>query len=236
MYLGIHLDRTLSYKLHIQKTKMKGNARNNIIRKLANSKWAGCRATTLRTSCLALCYSATEHAYPVWARSGHANKLNPAIHECCRIITGCLKPVNVTSILLLIGIAPPHIRRTVASHVERQRQTTQTSHQLYGNVRTICWPTEIAEQRHAHVDTARRGSSGVRWTACHAKTTTRRWGYIDNTHQSTATVENCKQWLTASATGYLALLPGRPHHHHREGKCMCPDVATPCAREGHERR
>ena len=104
VYLGIHLDRTLSYKVHIQKTKMKGNARNNIIRKLANSKWAGCRATTLRTSCLALCYSATEHAYPVWARSGHANKLNPALHECCRIITGCLKPVNVTSILLLIGI------------------------------------------------------------------------------------------------------------------------------------
>ena len=40
---------------------MKVNARNNIIRKLANSKW-GCKASTLRPSCLALCYSAAEYA------------------------------------------------------------------------------------------------------------------------------------------------------------------------------
>ena len=39
VYLGIHLDRTLCYKKHIKKTIMKVNARNNIIRKLANSKW-----------------------------------------------------------------------------------------------------------------------------------------------------------------------------------------------------
>ena len=31
VYLGIHLDRTLCYKTHIEKTKMKVNARNNII-------------------------------------------------------------------------------------------------------------------------------------------------------------------------------------------------------------
>ena len=37
VYLGIHLDRTLCYKTHIEKTKMKVNTRNNIIRKLANS-------------------------------------------------------------------------------------------------------------------------------------------------------------------------------------------------------
>ena len=41
VYLGVHLDRTLCYKTYIEKTKMKVNARNNIIRKLANSKW-GC--------------------------------------------------------------------------------------------------------------------------------------------------------------------------------------------------
>ena len=87
VYLGIHIDRTLCYKTHIEKTKMKVNARNNIIRKLANSKW-GCKAMTLRPSCLALCYSAAENACPVWARSTHAHKLNPALHDCCRIISG----------------------------------------------------------------------------------------------------------------------------------------------------
>ena len=98
VYLGIHLDRTLRYKTHIEKTKMEVNARNSIIRKLANSKW-GCKASTLRPSCLALCYSVAEYAWPVWARSTHAHKLNPALHDCCRIISGCLKPTNLDSVL-----------------------------------------------------------------------------------------------------------------------------------------
>ena len=129
VYLGIHLDRTLCYKTHTEKTKLKVNARNNIIRKLANSKW-GCKASTLRPSCLALCYSAAAYACPVWARSTHAHNLNPALHDCCRIISGCLKPTNLDSVHLLAGIAPPHIRRTVACRMERTRQTTDARHQL----------------------------------------------------------------------------------------------------------
>ena len=118
----------LCYKTHIEKTKV--NARNNIIRKLANSKW-GSKASTLRSSCLALCYSAAEYACPVWARSTHARKLNPALHDCCRIISGCLKATNLDIVHLLAGIAPPHIRRTVACHMERTRQTTDARHQLF---------------------------------------------------------------------------------------------------------
>ena len=129
VYLGIHLDRTLCYKTHIEKTKMKVNARNNIIRKLANSKWR-CKASTLRPSCLALCYSAAEYACPVWARSAHAPKLNPALHDCCRINSGCLKPTNLDSVHLLAGIAPPHIRRTVACRMERTCQTTDDRHKM----------------------------------------------------------------------------------------------------------
>ena len=129
VYLGIHIDRTMCYKTHTEKTKMKVNARNNIIRKLANSKW-GCNASTLRPSCLALCYSAAEYAYPVWARSNHAHKLNPALHDCCRIISGCPKPKNLDSVHLLAGIAPPHIRRTVClphgTHLTNDRRQTLT--------------------------------------------------------------------------------------------------------------
>ena len=105
---------------------MKVNARNNII---ANSKW-GCKAMTLRPSCLALCYSAAEYACPVWARSTHAHKLNPALHDCCRIISGCLKLTKLDSVHIPAGIAPPHIRRTVACRMERTRQTTDARHQL----------------------------------------------------------------------------------------------------------
>ena len=67
VYLGVHLDRTLYYKTHIEKTKTKVNAINNIIRKLANSK-LGCKASTLRPNCIALCHSAAEYACPEWTR------------------------------------------------------------------------------------------------------------------------------------------------------------------------
>ena len=53
VYLGVTLDRTLSYKAHIEKTKKKVGTRNNIIRKLRTSKW-GATPTTLRSSALAL--------------------------------------------------------------------------------------------------------------------------------------------------------------------------------------
>ena len=155
VYLGVHLDRTLCYKTHTEKTKMKVNARNNIIRKLANSKW-GCKASTLRPSCLALCYSAAEYPCPVWARSTHVPKLNPALHDCCRIISGCLKPTNLDSVHLLAGIAPPHIRTTIACRMERTRQTTDDGRQTS----TIPSPTSckqigVAEELHAHRHAAR---------------------------------------------------------------------------------
>ena len=75
-YLGVTLDRTLSYKTHIHNTKMKVSTRNNILKKLANSRW-GTNARTIRTTALALCYSTAEYAAPVWERSAYAHLLNP---------------------------------------------------------------------------------------------------------------------------------------------------------------
>ena len=129
VYLGVTLDRTLSYKAHIEKTKKKVGTRNNIIRKLRTSKW-GATTTTLRSSALALCYSAAEYACPVWELSIHAKKLDVTLNETCRMITGCLKPTNTNSLPVLAGIAPPDTGRAVASRTERTRQTTDQRHPL----------------------------------------------------------------------------------------------------------
>ena len=131
VYLGIHLDRTLCYTTHIEKTKMKVNARNNIIRKLANSKW-GCKASTLRPSCLALCYSAAEYACPVWVRSTHTRKLNLALHDCRRIISCCLKPTNLDRLPVYTywSVSPlltPGKLLPAAWNAHDKRQTTDTN-------------------------------------------------------------------------------------------------------------
>ena len=90
-------DRTLSYKTHIHNTKMKVATRNNLLKKLANSRW-GTNARTIRTTALALCYSTDEYAAPVWERSAYAHLLNPELNQACRAITGCLRPTNVENL------------------------------------------------------------------------------------------------------------------------------------------
>lgn len=132
VYLGVTLDRTLSYKEHIQKLKCKTAARNNILRKLASTTW-GANPRTIKTTALALCYSTAEYACPVWERSKHASKLDPALNEACRTITGCLRPTNVENVYLLAGIAPPATRRNITAQQERRKQVDDTRHSLHNH-------------------------------------------------------------------------------------------------------
>ena len=52
-YSDVTLDRTFSYKQHMQNTKMKVATRNNLLKKLANSK-CGINTSTIITTALAL--------------------------------------------------------------------------------------------------------------------------------------------------------------------------------------
>ena len=131
-YLGVTLDRTLSYKTHIHNTKTKVATRNNLLKKLANSRW-GRNARPIRTTALALCYSTAEYAAPAWESSAYAHLLNPELNQACRAITGCLKPTNAENLYLLAGIAPPEIRRSVCARVERTKQVERETHFLLGH-------------------------------------------------------------------------------------------------------
>ena len=132
-YLGVKLDRSLTYRDHVNKLRTKVGARNNILRKLGNSKW-GAHPETIRLTALALCYSTAEYACPVWSRSAHAKKINPMLNDSCRCITGCLKPTNINSLYILSGICPPDIRRDVATRKERSVQVADLRHPLYGQL------------------------------------------------------------------------------------------------------
>ena len=120
-YLGVTLDHMLMYKVHITKTKGEVSSRNAIIRKLTHSKF-GADPSTICTA---------EFACPVWECSKHAIKLDSTLNECCRIITGCLKPTRTDHLHILAGIAPPGIRRAVASQSERVRQLDDPCHHMF---------------------------------------------------------------------------------------------------------
>ncbi|KAJ8351061.1 hypothetical protein AAFF_G00157240 [Aldrovandia affinis] len=49
-------------------------------------------------------YCLEEYACPAWERSTHAKKLDPALNESCRCITGCLKPTNTNNLYILAGV------------------------------------------------------------------------------------------------------------------------------------
>ena len=130
VYLGVTLDRCLTYKDHIAKTKAKTGARNSILNTLANTNW-GTDAKTIRTTSMALCFSCAEYAFPVWSRSPHASKIVPVLNAACRAISGCLRPTRVEDQYLLCGIAPPHIRRAVSSQLEKLKQENNPLHPLF---------------------------------------------------------------------------------------------------------
>ena len=130
VYLGVTLDRTLSFKEHTRKVKEKVATRNSLLRKLANSKW-GANPQTLRQTALALNYSAAEYCSPVWERSCHSHNVDAELNQTCRIITGALRPTPLPVLCRLVGIAPPNIRRATQSKVEKYKQEYDSRHSLY---------------------------------------------------------------------------------------------------------
>ena len=65
----------------------------------------------MRTGALALVYSAADYAPPARCRSTHTRKLDVALNDTMRTITGCMRPTETTFLPVLAGITPPDIRR-----------------------------------------------------------------------------------------------------------------------------
>ena len=112
-YLGIKLDRSLTFRRHLESLRKKLTTRVGLLRRLAGSGW-GAGATTLRTAALALVHSAAEYCAPVWCRSAHTRLIDKPINDALRIVTGCLRPTPIDNLFVLAGILPTELRRKKA--------------------------------------------------------------------------------------------------------------------------
>ena len=106
MYLGVTLDRSLTFNQHLQNVTAKTRSRVNLIKKLASTDW-GADFTTLRTSAIALVFSADEYASPTWCQSRHTNKLDAAINDA----SGAMKLTSTQMLPVPAGIPPADIRQ-----------------------------------------------------------------------------------------------------------------------------
>ena len=128
-YLGVSLDRSLTYRPHLESLRKKLTSRFTLLRRLAGSGW-GAGATILRTATLALVHSSAEYCAPVWCRSAHARFIDPAINDALRIVTGCLHPTPADNIPILAGIQPAEFRRSGAT-LAQGRRAMEPGHLLH---------------------------------------------------------------------------------------------------------
>jgi len=105
------LDRSLTYRRHLEPLRKRLTSLVALLRRLAGSSW-GAGATTLRTATLALMDSTAEYCAPVWCRSAHTRIIDPAINDVLRIVTGCMRPTSADNLPILAGIQPAELRRS----------------------------------------------------------------------------------------------------------------------------
>ena len=130
-YLGVKLDRLLTFRHHLVALGKKISSRVALLRRLVSSGW-GVGARTLRIATLCLVYSTSEYCAPVWCRSAHTRLIDSILNEALRIVTGCLRPTPTDHLPVLSGIQPAELRRMGASFSLAHRRSLDPDHILYG--------------------------------------------------------------------------------------------------------
>lgn len=112
-YLGVTLDRSLTFKKHLENVQKKVRTRINFLHKLAGTGW-GSDAHTLRIASIALVYSTAEYCSGAWLNSKHIKKIDVQLNSVMRVISGALKSTPLGWLPVLSNISPPDIRRKQA--------------------------------------------------------------------------------------------------------------------------
>ena len=81
-YLGVKLDRSLTFCHHLVALLKKLSSRVTLLRQLVGSGW-GAGAKTLRIATLSLVYSTAEYCAPVWCRSAHTCLIDSVLTTPC---------------------------------------------------------------------------------------------------------------------------------------------------------
>ena len=117
-YLGVKLDRSLTFRHHLEALRKKLSTRVTLLRRLAGSGW-GAGAKTLRT------------AAPVWCRRAHTRLIDSVLNDALRIATGCLRPTPTDYLPILAGIQPAELRRRGVTLFLANRTTLNPDHILH---------------------------------------------------------------------------------------------------------
>ena len=113
-YPGVKLDRSLTFRHHLEALRKKLFTRVALLRRHARSG-CGAGAKTMRISTLSLVYSTAEYCAPVWCCSTPTRLIDSILDDALRIVTGCLRPTPTEDLPVLAGIQPAELRRLGAT-------------------------------------------------------------------------------------------------------------------------
>ena len=130
-YLGVKLDRSLTFRHHLVALRKKLSSRVTLLRQLVGLGW-GTGAKTLRIATLSLVYSTAEYYAPVWYRSAHTCLIDIILNDALRIVTGCLRPTPTDHLPVLSGIQPAELRRMGATLSLAHHGSQDLDRILYG--------------------------------------------------------------------------------------------------------
>ena len=130
-YLGVKLDRSLTFRHHLVALRKKLSSRVTLLRRLVGSRW-GAGAKTLRIATLSLVYSIAEYCAPVWCRSAHTGLIDSVLNNALRVVIGCLRPTPTDHLPILSGNQPAELRRLGATHFLAHRGSLDSDHILHG--------------------------------------------------------------------------------------------------------
>ena len=102
-YLGVKLDRLLTFHHHFEALCKKLSTRVALLRRLAGSGW-GAGAKTLRISALSFVYFTPKYCAPVWCRSTHTPIIDSILNDALRIVTECLRSTQTEDLPALASI------------------------------------------------------------------------------------------------------------------------------------
>jgi len=128
-YLGVILNRSLTYRWQLELLRKKPTSCVALLRQLADSGWDA-RATALRTATLAPVYSTADYCAPVWCSSAHTRLTEPAINDALRTVTGCLLPTPADNVPILASIQLAELRR-IGATLSLARRAMEPKHLLH---------------------------------------------------------------------------------------------------------
>ena len=171
-YLGVKLDRSLTFRHHFVALRKKLSSRVTLLRRLVGSGW-GAGAKTLRIATLSLVYSTAEYRAPVWCRSAYTRLIDSVLNDALRIVTECLRPIPTDHLPVLSGIQPAELGRMGATLSLAHRGSLDPDYILYGllsgfsdtcQVRLRSRRPFVSAARNLLDNLSRLGIRGSEWT------------------------------------------------------------------------